>query len=139
MVPCFQKQFLSQLRNLYLNSLRLLLRTLGKVNPKHTILIVSPDIVLIDGGRHTKGPEEFAPGAFPPVLCRTRLRSLSSYGKAIVVHTDIERCTIYAGKINCHRVFTVVLVNVRRRIPIRAFNFIALVGLVCSPMRSVFK
>jgi hypothetical protein len=100
------------------------------VNLKHPILIFGPNVILINGSRDTKRPEESAPGAFPPVLRGILAPPRSLYRQPIVIKADIERCAIYPGKVYCHNVLTIGFVHVRRRIPIGAFNFIALVRLL---------
>src|SRR6266550_8374155 len=99
------------------------------MNLKNTVLVISSDIGLVHRARHAKCPEEISPWAFRPMFCRILPNSLSSYCKSVVVHTDIERGTIYAGKINCYCVLPIAFVNVGRRIPIRSFNFVTLLDV----------
>jgi len=106
---------------------------------KNTILVISADVFLIDGRWHAKRAEEFTPGTFATMLCDTRPGTIASHRQPVVVDTNIKRLAIDTRKINRHRVLVFIFVNVRRWIPIRAFNFVALVGLTRPPLCSVFE
>jgi len=106
---------------------------------ENTVLVISPDVFLIDGCWHAKRAEEFTPGTFAAMLGDTRPGTIASHRQPVIVDTNIKRRAIDTRQINRHRVLVFIFVNVRRWIPIRAFNFIALVGLTRAPLCSVFE
>ena len=114
------------------------LRALGQVNLKNSVPIVSPNVLLIDRDRHAKRSQELTPGAFSAVLSDFQIGFDPFDGQPVVVHTDIECSSINSRKINCHRVRSVVFVDVGRWMPIRSFNLVALLNL-SSSLRRVFK
>jgi len=95
---------------------------------KNTVFVISSDVFLIDGRRHTKRPEKFATRTFAPMLGNSRAGTIASHYQPVVVNTNIKRRAIDTRQINSHRVSVFVFVNVRRWIPICAFNFVALLG-----------